>query len=155
MLAVRILPNELPQSRFGFAVGKRVGGAVVRNRVKRRLRAAIGALRPAGGWDVVVIARPSAAAADLAALRGALRSLARRAGVPMTAATGAIAGDGGAGRPSTPRTGRIVTTGRMLDRGDAATQIDDARVTSSGDGRGRTPDDGETTMPIDTTEGEA
>ena len=78
-LAIRVLANTLPQSRFGFAVGKRVGKAVVRNRVKRRLREAVRSLAPAGGWDVVVIARPAAATLDFAVLRGALASLLRRA----------------------------------------------------------------------------
>jgi ribonuclease P protein component len=81
MLALRVLPSTLPQSRFGFAVGKRVGKAVVRNKVKRRLREAVRALQPANGWDVVIVARPPAAEADFAGLRGALASLFRRAGL--------------------------------------------------------------------------
>ena len=81
VLAVRVLPNDLSHGRYGFAVGKRVGTAVVRNRVKRRLREAVRALAPAGGWDVVVSARPAAAATDLAGLRAALASLLRRAGI--------------------------------------------------------------------------
>ena len=79
LLAVRVLPNALPHSRFGFAVGKRIGTAVARNRVKRRLRESVRGLRPAGGWDVVIVARPAAAAADSAALAAALRSLFGRA----------------------------------------------------------------------------
>ena|SRR5215203_303232 len=82
LLAIRVLATDLPESRFGFAVSKRVGGAVVRNRVKRRLREAVRALAPAGGWDVVVIARPAVAGADFWAIRGALAALLRRAQVP-------------------------------------------------------------------------
>jgi ribonuclease P protein component len=81
VLAIRVLPNSLPRSRFGFAVGKRVGSAVTRNKVKRRLREAVRALGSIGGWDVVVIARPMAAETDYAGLRRALTSLFRRAGV--------------------------------------------------------------------------
>lgn len=81
LLAVRALANGLPHSRFGFAVGRRVGKAVVRNRVKRRLREIVRALDPAGGWDVVIIARPAAATADFAALTAAVRSLFGRAGL--------------------------------------------------------------------------
>lgn len=57
--------------RFGFAVSRRVGGAVQRNRVKRVLREAARSLssdseEPA---DVVVVARPRAAAVEPAELR--------------------------------------------------------------------------------------
>jgi ribonuclease P protein component len=81
LLAVRTLPSAQPHSRFGFAVGKRVGGAVVRNRVKRRLRALVRGLDLAAGWDVVIIARPDAASADFDRLRKALVSLFGRAGL--------------------------------------------------------------------------
>lgn len=81
VLAVRVLPNDLPESRFGFAAGKRVGGAVVRNRVKRRLREAVRSLGPAGGWDVVIVARPAAAEATYIGLHAALTSLLRRAAI--------------------------------------------------------------------------
>ena len=57
--------------RVGFTVSKRVGNAVIRNRVKRRLREIVRASKPLldAGWDYVVIARPSAATADFQALR--------------------------------------------------------------------------------------
>ena len=60
-LVVAALRNDLPHSRFGFSVSARVGGAVVRNRIKRQLRE-IFRLRMATilpGWDVVVVARPA------------------------------------------------------------------------------------------------
>jgi ribonuclease P protein component len=54
-----ILPNNLEHNRYGFVVGKRVGNAVVRNRVRRWLREAVRALEPhlRNGYDVVIIAR--------------------------------------------------------------------------------------------------
>jgi ribonuclease P protein component len=81
LLAVRTLPSAQTRSRFGFAVGKRVGGAVIRNRIKRRLRALVQGLETTQGWDVVIIARPDAASADFDRLRSALVSLFRRAGL--------------------------------------------------------------------------
>ncbi len=42
--------------RVGVVAGKRVGGAVARNRAKRRLRAALRDANPPGGMDYIVIA---------------------------------------------------------------------------------------------------
>lgn len=69
-------------ARIGFITSKRVGGAVVRNFVRRRLREIARLHRPrmrAGIW-LVVIARGSAARADFASLEKEWLSLARRAG---------------------------------------------------------------------------
>ena len=73
--------------RLGVSVGRRVGGAVERNRVKRLLREAFWAVAPElpGGHDFVLVARP--AAADLARREGergveaALRDLLTDAGL--------------------------------------------------------------------------
>lgn len=63
--------------RVGFVVSKAVGNAVVRNRTKRRLRAAV-ATELTGipsGADVVVRAQPAAAQATFAELSEALKPL--------------------------------------------------------------------------------
>ncbi len=65
-LILNTLPNDLPYSRFGFSVSARLGGAVERNRIKRRLRE-IMRLRMAhirSGWDLVLIARMPSKTAD-------------------------------------------------------------------------------------------
>jgi ribonuclease P protein component len=53
-------PNS-PGPRFGFTITKKIGGAVVRNRIRRRLRALVAGLGEAhADHDYVVIARPGA-----------------------------------------------------------------------------------------------
>lgn len=69
------------QPRFGLAVGKRVGGAVVRNKVKRRLRELLRTLDVEDGWNLVVSARPAAAEAGFDDLAKSLGTLAERLGV--------------------------------------------------------------------------
>ena len=72
-------PSEPP--RVAYAVGRRAGGAVARNRLRRRLRAAIrahaGELEPGRAYLVGVVgAGASAPYPELAAsLHGALRAL--------------------------------------------------------------------------------
>ena len=79
LLVLRVLENGLPNSRFGFSVGKRVGKSVTRNTVKRRLRASVQALPVQPGWDVVVIARADTARCSYHDLESALTDLLGRA----------------------------------------------------------------------------
>ncbi|MXZ47319.1 MAG: ribonuclease P protein component [Chloroflexi bacterium] len=59
LFTVRVRRNGQGRVRYGFAVSRRVGGAVVRNRVRRRLRALVRALPPCDGFDVLVAAHPA------------------------------------------------------------------------------------------------
>ena len=79
LVVMKVLPNRLNVSRYGFSVSRRVGKAVVRNRVKRLLREIIRKKPLASGWDIVFIARPAADAADYASLEKAISNLLRQA----------------------------------------------------------------------------
>jgi ribonuclease P protein component len=78
---MHVAGNELGCTRVGITVSGRVGKAVVRNRVRRRLREALGSRfdqLPAAS-DVVVAARPASAAASWTELCAALDSVLGRA----------------------------------------------------------------------------
>lgn len=96
LLLLRYRRNDLDRTRFGISTGRRVGSAVVRNRVRRRLRTALRRQLPVieRGWDVLIVARPQAASATQAELESALHRLLRAAGMlrPNTA-------EGGVPRP--------------------------------------------------------
>jgi ribonuclease P protein component len=69
--------------RVGFVTARRIGGAVVRNRVRRRLREVVRRRQHelvSGVW-IVVIARPAAAAAASTMLEKEWLKLAQRAGI--------------------------------------------------------------------------
>jgi ribonuclease P protein component len=87
LLVLRWLRTDRAVTRIGMSTPRSLGGAVQRNRVRRRLRelvreqlrereATLGA-----GYDLLLIARPEAARASHAELREALRSLVERSGI--------------------------------------------------------------------------
>lgn len=79
LLSVRSVLNQQPLTRFAFAIPRRVGGAVVRNRVRRRLREIVRSLPLREGYDVVISVRPEAANARFDALKAELTRLMTRA----------------------------------------------------------------------------
>lgn len=76
---MRAMPNGLSLTRCGFSVGKKVGGAVVRNRVKRLLREITRLTPIEPGWDIVFIARSGKFPAKHADLKKAVTELLTRA----------------------------------------------------------------------------
>jgi len=83
LLVIRVRRTGLEDTRFGLSTGRKLGGAVVRNKVRRRIREALRVMAPSfqPGWDVLIIARPPVIGVDLPTLAGALQSLLRRGGV--------------------------------------------------------------------------
>ena len=75
--------NRSATNRVGVTVSKKLGCAVVRNRVRRRLREAyrLNEERFAPGWDIVIVARSRCVNAEFCQLTQALLSLAEKAGI--------------------------------------------------------------------------
>ena len=82
-LAMYVRKNRERVNRVGITTGKKLGGAVVRNRVRRRLREVYRLseekFRP--GWDIVVVARTKAIDAPFAELQRAYLQLAGKLGL--------------------------------------------------------------------------
>ena len=75
--------NRSNTNRVGITVSKKLGHAVVRNRVRRRLREVyrLNEERFTPGWDIVVVARTRCIGADFQKLTDAYLSLAQKAGL--------------------------------------------------------------------------
>ena len=75
ILLVRERGDDDPQMRLGITVSKKVGTAVIRNRMKRRFRVLARELLPVAGLagaDHVLIGRPSGIERDFGLLRSEL-----------------------------------------------------------------------------------
>ena len=62
--------NELALNRFGFSIKKALGGSVVRNRIRRRVREIVRCHRQEipTGWDIIIHPKNSVARAEFASL---------------------------------------------------------------------------------------
>ncbi len=75
--------NREGMNRVGVTVGKKLGKAHVRNRVRRRLREVyrLHEVQFLPGWDIVVVARSKAVDAEFSSLTKSYLTLAKKAGV--------------------------------------------------------------------------
>lgn len=82
-LVIYCARNRLEVTRVGLTVSTKLGHAVVRNRVRRRLREIVrhNASCLPSGYDIVVVARTAAVEAEFAALEKSFRLLAGRLGL--------------------------------------------------------------------------
>ena len=82
-LVLYVRKNRLHTNRVGITVSKKLGGAVVRNRVRRRIREVYrlheSLVTP--GWDIVAVARSRAVDAPFSKLADAYLTLAGKAGI--------------------------------------------------------------------------
>ena len=76
--------NNLHCSRIGLSVSKRVGTAVMRNLIKRRIQSVFANIFSVGGWDLVVIAKPTSSDVSYAELYAGMYSSVKRLGIEVT-----------------------------------------------------------------------
>jgi len=79
LIVMKVLSNGLDLSRYGFAITKKVGKAVQRNRLKRLFRQIVGSKLLKPGWDIVFIVRRRAVDTDYHQLEKAIAGLLSRA----------------------------------------------------------------------------
>jgi ribonuclease P protein component len=77
LLLMRYRRNGIDRTRYGISTGRKVGSAVVRNGIRRRLRTILRGLAAdvEPGYDILLIARPAAATVKQSDLEVALRDL--------------------------------------------------------------------------------
>jgi ribonuclease P protein component len=82
-VAMAVAPNVLGHNRYGFVASRRLGGAVVRNRVRRVLREIVRLSTPSlkSGFDMTFIARNAIVGQPYSKIKAALEDLFRRAGL--------------------------------------------------------------------------
>lgn len=83
LLHINLASNGLGANRYGVITSKRLGNAVMRNRVRRRLREVLRSLDPhlESGFDIVVVARPAIVAQPFEQVQRNVSRLLRQAGL--------------------------------------------------------------------------
>ena len=85
-LATYVTKTKRPGNRLGITVSSKIGNAVVRNRVRRRIKESYLLLENdlKSGYDIVIVARRSAATADFRRILKSLTILLKKAGLYET-----------------------------------------------------------------------
>jgi ribonuclease P protein component len=83
LFSVHAFPNEVGVPRLGLSVSKKVGNAVTRNFLRRRMREIFASIAEEGDGhvDLVISARPAAKDATFDALRAELNLALRKLGI--------------------------------------------------------------------------
>ena len=92
-IAVKALPNHLDYYRCGIVVSKKIGGAVVRNRVRRRLREIVRQIEIKPGWDIIFVARPQIIKGSFTGIQTAITGIFKKAGLTSEGYEGTCPGD--------------------------------------------------------------
>jgi ribonuclease P protein component len=148
--------TEPDAPRFGLTATRKIGGAVERNRMKRRVREALRQeFGPCGqgrvarpGYDYVLVLRREALSASFAEVRRQLGQAFARVHAPKAAAGPATPSRERLAEEAAERAERRKHDARAADaraRNDAARPTDDARREGR-DARPKTPDETRTTQ---------
>lgn len=78
LLVLRTLASNEAETRFGFIATRRIGNAVVRNKLRRRLKEILRIAPVKSGWDLVFIVRKNSVDATFDSLKRAVHNLLRR-----------------------------------------------------------------------------
>lgn len=87
LIVVYAVPGSGSTTRVGFSVSGKLGGAVVRNRIKRVLSEAVRPLLPrmTGVWDIVIVAKRNSVGASFVDIQADLKRLFTRFEIIRTA----------------------------------------------------------------------